>query len=253
MKVVCRDADGRSGYAAGHRASPARASTPAAIARRAAAQASRADEPSPSSGRASTRSCSSPTPSACCSSSSALARVQRPRARGGPRRARRAARRRGSPRRRSTSPTRRARRARCRARSTSRACRRTRCRSSRTASPTRVVHDRRSAARRRRRRALDRPRDRAGRLAVRARPDEPRAASAAARRTTPTLAAPIERGIYVTRLWYVNAVREKRDAADRHDARRHVPHRGRRASTRPLRDVRFTDSVLRHPRRAPRR
>ncbi|HEV7806115.1 MAG TPA: metallopeptidase TldD-related protein [Solirubrobacteraceae bacterium] len=58
------------------------------------------------------------------------------------------------------------------------------------------------------------------------------------------LAAPIERGIYVTRLWYVNAVREKetlltgmtRDGT-------FLIEDGRIA--RPLRDVRFTDSVLR--------
>jgi predicted Zn-dependent protease len=58
------------------------------------------------------------------------------------------------------------------------------------------------------------------------------------------LAAPIERGIYVTRLWYVNAVREKetlltgmtRDGT-------FLIEDGR--ISRPLRDVRFTDSVLR--------
>jgi predicted Zn-dependent protease len=58
------------------------------------------------------------------------------------------------------------------------------------------------------------------------------------------LAAPIERGIYVTRLWYVNTVREKetlltgmtRDGT-------FLIEDGR--ITRPLRDVRFTDSVLR--------
>jgi predicted Zn-dependent protease len=58
------------------------------------------------------------------------------------------------------------------------------------------------------------------------------------------LAAPIERGIYVTRLWYVNAVREKetlltgmtRDGT-------FLIEDG--AIARPLRDVRFTDSVLR--------
>ena len=66
------------------------------------------------------------------------------------------------------------------------------------------------------------------------------------------LCAPIERGIYVTRLWYVNAVRPKetlltgvtRDGT-------FLIEDGR--VTRPLRDLRFTDSVLRHPRRAPRR
>jgi predicted Zn-dependent protease len=58
------------------------------------------------------------------------------------------------------------------------------------------------------------------------------------------LTAPIERGIYVTRLWYVNTVREKetlltgmtRDGT-------FLIEDG--AVTRPLRNVRFTDSVLR--------
>ena len=58
------------------------------------------------------------------------------------------------------------------------------------------------------------------------------------------LASTIERGIYVTRLWYVNSVREKetlltgmtRDGT-------FLIEDGR--ITRPLRDVRFTDSVLR--------
>jgi PmbA protein len=58
------------------------------------------------------------------------------------------------------------------------------------------------------------------------------------------LLAPVERGIYVTRLWYVNTVREKetlltgmtRDGT-------FLVEDG--AITRPLRDVRFTDSVLR--------
>ena len=58
------------------------------------------------------------------------------------------------------------------------------------------------------------------------------------------LATPIERGIYVTRLWYVNTVREKetlltgmtRDGT-------FLIEDGR--ISRPLRDVRFTDSVLR--------
>ncbi len=57
------------------------------------------------------------------------------------------------------------------------------------------------------------------------------------------LAAPIERGIYVTRLWYVNPVHAKhtlltgmtRDGT-------FLIEDGR--MTRPLRDVRFTDSVL---------
>jgi len=58
------------------------------------------------------------------------------------------------------------------------------------------------------------------------------------------LCAPIERGLYVTRLWYVNTVREKetlltgmtRDGT-------FLIEDG--VITRPLRDVRFTDSVLR--------
>jgi PmbA protein len=58
------------------------------------------------------------------------------------------------------------------------------------------------------------------------------------------LAAPIERGIYVTRLWYVNPVREKETL---------LTGMTREGTfliedgeiTRPLRDVRFTDSVLR--------
>jgi PmbA protein len=62
--------------------------------------------------------------------------------------------------------------------------------------------------------------------------------------STAELCAPIERGIYVTRLWYVNTVREKetlltgmtRDGT-------FLIEDG--VVTRPLRDVRFTDSVLR--------
>ena len=58
------------------------------------------------------------------------------------------------------------------------------------------------------------------------------------------LCAPIERGIYVTRLWYVNTVREKETL---------LTGMTREGTfliedgqiTRPLRDVRFTDSVLR--------
>jgi PmbA protein len=58
------------------------------------------------------------------------------------------------------------------------------------------------------------------------------------------LAAPIERGIYVTRFWYVNPVHEKhtlltgmtRDGT-------FLIEDGRIG--RPLRDVRFTDSILR--------
>ena len=58
------------------------------------------------------------------------------------------------------------------------------------------------------------------------------------------LLAPVERGIYVTRLWYVNSVRDKetlltgmtRDGT-------FLVEDG--TITRPLRDLRFTDSVLR--------
>jgi predicted Zn-dependent protease len=58
------------------------------------------------------------------------------------------------------------------------------------------------------------------------------------------LAAPIERGLYVTRLWYVNTVQERqtlltgmtRDGT-------FLIEDGR--VTRPVRDVRFTDSALR--------
>ena len=58
------------------------------------------------------------------------------------------------------------------------------------------------------------------------------------------LAAPIERGLYVTRFWYVNTVHEKqtlltgmtRDGT-------FLIEDGQ--ITRPLRDVRFTDSALR--------
>jgi len=58
------------------------------------------------------------------------------------------------------------------------------------------------------------------------------------------LAAPVERGIYVTRLWYVNPVREKETLLTG------MTREGTfliedGAITRPLRDVRFTDSVLR--------
>ena len=67
------------------------------------------------------------------------------------------------------------------------------------------------------------------------------------------LAAPIERGLYVTRLWYVNPVHERSDAADRHDPRRHVPDRGRPDRPPACSDVRFTDSVLPRARTARRR
>ncbi len=58
------------------------------------------------------------------------------------------------------------------------------------------------------------------------------------------LAAPIERGIYVTRLWYVNTVREKETLLTG------MTREGTfliedGVIARPLRDVRFTDSVLR--------
>ena len=65
------------------------------------------------------------------------------------------------------------------------------------------------------------------------------------------LMAPIERGIYVTRLWYVRTVHERtmqltgmtRDGTFLIEDGRIVA---------PLRDVRFTDSMLRHPRQRPR-
>lgn len=58
------------------------------------------------------------------------------------------------------------------------------------------------------------------------------------------LAAPVERGLYVTRLWYVNPVRE-RDALLTGMTRdgTYLIEDGR--ITRPARDVRFTDGVLR--------
>jgi PmbA protein len=58
------------------------------------------------------------------------------------------------------------------------------------------------------------------------------------------LAAPIERGIYVTRLWYLNAVRAKQTllTGTTRDGTFLVED-GR--ITAPLRDVRFTDSALR--------
>ena len=57
------------------------------------------------------------------------------------------------------------------------------------------------------------------------------------------LARPIERGIYVNRLWYVNPVREKETLLTG------VTRDGTfliedGEITRPLRDVRFTDSAL---------
>jgi PmbA protein len=58
------------------------------------------------------------------------------------------------------------------------------------------------------------------------------------------LAAPIERGIYVTRLWYVNAVREKETLLTGMTRDGTFLIEDGKVS-RPLRDVRFTDSVLR--------
>ena len=58
------------------------------------------------------------------------------------------------------------------------------------------------------------------------------------------LCAPIERGIYVTRLWYVNTVREK-EALLTGMTREGTFLIEDGAISRPLRDVRFTDSVLR--------
>lgn len=58
------------------------------------------------------------------------------------------------------------------------------------------------------------------------------------------LCAPIERGIYVTRLWYVNPVREKETLLTGMTREgTFLIEDGEIA--RPLRDVRFTDSVLR--------
>jgi PmbA protein len=58
------------------------------------------------------------------------------------------------------------------------------------------------------------------------------------------LCAPVERGIYVTRLWYANVVRPKETliTAVTRDGTFLIEH-GR--VTRPLRDLRLTDSVLR--------
>ncbi|HEX8158161.1 MAG TPA: metallopeptidase TldD-related protein [Solirubrobacteraceae bacterium] len=58
------------------------------------------------------------------------------------------------------------------------------------------------------------------------------------------LAAPIELGIYVTRLWYVNPVREKETLLTGMTREgTFLIEDGK--ITRPLRDVRFTDSILR--------
>jgi predicted Zn-dependent protease len=58
------------------------------------------------------------------------------------------------------------------------------------------------------------------------------------------LAAPVERGIYVTRLWYLNVVHPKQTllTGTTRDGTFLIED-GKIA--RPLRDVRFTDSVLR--------
>jgi predicted Zn-dependent protease len=58
------------------------------------------------------------------------------------------------------------------------------------------------------------------------------------------LAAPIERGIYVTRLWYVNTVRERETLLTGTTRDGTFLIEDGRIST-PLRDVRFTDSALR--------
>ena len=42
------------------------------------------------------------------------------------------------------------------------------------------------------------------------------------------LCRPVERGVYVTRLWYTNAVRPKETLITGDDPRRHLPDRGRR-------------------------
>jgi predicted Zn-dependent protease len=58
------------------------------------------------------------------------------------------------------------------------------------------------------------------------------------------LAAPIERGLYVTRFWYVNAVHEKQTLLTGMTRDGTFLIEDGRIS-RPLRDVRFTDSILR--------
>jgi predicted Zn-dependent protease len=58
------------------------------------------------------------------------------------------------------------------------------------------------------------------------------------------LAAPIERGIYITRLWYVNTVHAKRTLLTGMARDGTFLIEDGRIS-RPLRDVRFTDSILR--------
>ena len=107
----------------------------------------------------------------------------------------------------------------------------------------RVVHDTRSAAR-----AGDGARSTGHALAPGGAPDGPHPTNlvliGGGAADEHELAAPIERGIYVTRLWYVNVVHEKstlltgmtRDGT-------YLIEDGR--ITRPVKDVRFTDSVLR--------
>ncbi len=106
-----------------------------------------------------------------------------------------------------------------------------------------VVHDSRSAAR-----AGAGARSTGHALAPGGAPDGPHPTNlvliGAGAADSSELVGPIERGIYVTRLWYVNVVHEKstlltgmtRDGT-------FLIEDGRIA--RPLRDVRFTDSVLR--------
>ena len=253
MKVICRDARRPQRAAPRRPASALAALDPAAIARRAAREGRAAGSPVELAPGEYPVVLERRRGRRAAGVRSAALRVQRAGPRRGPRRAGRAARARAWPRRRSTSPTRRASRARCRARFDAEGV---------PKAPLPLIQDGVAHARRarhalgrarRRRRALDRPRARARRLARGPDPDQPRAGRRRRGRRGASSCAPIERGIYVTRLWYVNIVHAKRDAADRHDARRHVPDRGRPRSPGPLRDVRFTDAVAAHPRRAPRR
>ena len=208
MKVVCRDADGRSGYAAATARSVAEldatALTQRAAAQRAARGAGVAVEPGEYpvvlSSRRRRPSCSS---SLGWLAFNGLAHAE---GRGA---LERAAGRRRSPPPRSTSATRRRSRARCRAPSTRRASRSRRCRSSSDGVAHAVVHDLRSAAV-----AGDGARStgharRGGRLPEGAFPTNLVLLGGGAADEA-ELAAPIERGIYVTRLWYVNAVHERR-------------------------------------------
>ena len=107
-----------------------------------------------------------------------------------------------------------------------------------------VVHDRRSAALAGGDAVSTGHAARARRRARAARTRRTSCSPAAARRRSTELCAPIERGLYVTRLWYVNVV----------DGRRTLLTGMTRDGTfliedgplaRPVRDVRFTDSVLR--------